>query len=248
MNAFTSKVVTLARVAAAAWPPILAVAVVCVSAVAVLLHPAGGIPAAAVDRMFDDIRLGDLAAVERALDAGMPVEVTQDAGDLTPLMAAARHGRREIVELLLRRGAGLNASSRAYGTPLANAASMGHADLVGLLLAHGADPDVPDVLGFRPIMTAALSGDDPACIDLLIRAGADVNATCHVGHNALAVAVANDHHRVARRLAGASRAPDRTNTDAPPSIVIPMERQRLRDLGVASRNYSEIPRRRASSG
>ena len=35
--------------------------------------------------------------------------------------------------------------------------------------------------------------------------------------------------------------------DAAP-VVIPMERQRRRDLGVATRRYSEIPRRQASSG
>jgi len=67
--------------------------------------------------------------------------------DFTPLHAAALKGNAALVELLLSRGADVNAActstSKSYtyrkGTALHLAAREGHTDVVKVLLQHGAD-------------------------------------------------------------------------------------------------------------
>lgn len=56
-----------------------------------------------------------------------------------------------------------------------------HYALVQLLLSHGADPS--QVCGLYPIQAAAAKGN-PETVALIIRAGADVNATYHRGRGA----------------------------------------------------------------
>jgi uncharacterized protein len=84
-------------------------------------------------------------------------------------------------------------------TPLVRAAKAGDAASVQLLLAHGARVDLPNSLGITPLMAAAGSGsttidtrgrfrNEQQCIDtagLLVKAGADVNATRDNGQTAL---------------------------------------------------------------
>ena len=63
--------------------------------------------------------------------------------NFTPLLSAAYHGHTEMVRLLIRAGANVNAAETRYGfTPLASAAQYGHAETVELLLDAGADPTV----------------------------------------------------------------------------------------------------------
>src|SRR5690606_41436304 len=88
------------------------------------------------ESLWTAARTGDRAAVEAALAAGVPV----DAGtryQQTALMFAAQHGHREIVELLIARGANVNQRDSFYGvTPLMAAMQDSHVGVMMVLLEH----------------------------------------------------------------------------------------------------------------
>jgi ankyrin repeat protein len=84
-------------------------------------------------------------------------------------------------------------------TPLLRAAKAGDAEATRLLLEHGANPNLPNIQGVTAVMAAAGLGsneidtrgrfktqpDQVACIDLIVKAGGDVNAHDNRGQTAL---------------------------------------------------------------
>ena len=73
------------------------------------------------------------------LEAGANPNVTLRMGE-TPLMSAARSGNLRVVELLLDRGAAVDAVEyERHQTALMWAAAQQHADVVRLLAARGAN-------------------------------------------------------------------------------------------------------------
>lgn len=84
---------------------------------------------------------GDLAEVRRLIAAGGDME--SKVRSMTPLMLSAKHGRLELVRLLIDQGAYLEAKDKYGGfqTPLMHAVVGGHLDVARLLLSKGADAD-----------------------------------------------------------------------------------------------------------
>jgi ankyrin repeat protein len=80
--------------------------------------PAKALPAG----LFKAIRDGDLKAVRAQLDAGVYVNAC-DADGNTPLLLAAIYAGPECVELLLKKGADVNAANKLGATPLHRAAT-----------------------------------------------------------------------------------------------------------------------------
>ena len=74
--------------------------------------------------------------VKLLLDRGANVEARNDRGE-TPLLKAARSNHIEMVKLLLKTGAEIDAKAGS-ATPLHTAISRGHQDMVELLRKHGA--------------------------------------------------------------------------------------------------------------
>jgi len=90
-----------------------------------------------------------------------------------PLLQAIQKGDSASVRLLLKHGVSAN-SKDADGTPaLMTAALFAGADCVKLLLDAGADPNLRDSGGATALMWAV---PDVAKVNLLLAAGADVNA------------------------------------------------------------------------
>ncbi|UEA60773.1 ankyrin repeat domain-containing protein [Gordonia otitidis] len=90
-------------------------------------------------RLFDMARAGDAATLAAYLDAGVPVDLRNQAGD-SLLMLAAYHGDAATVATLIEHGADVDLANDKGQTPLAGAVFKGFDDVVTALVAAGADP------------------------------------------------------------------------------------------------------------
>ncbi len=90
-------------------------------------------------RVFDMARHGDAATLAAYVDAGVPVNLTNDAGD-TLVMLAAYHGHAAAVTVLVERDADVDRLNDRGQSPLAGAVFKGEDDVVRALLGGGADP------------------------------------------------------------------------------------------------------------
>lgn len=91
-------------------------------------------------RLFDLARTGD-GSLAGYVDAGVPVDLTDAAGN-TLLMLAAYHGHPGTVRALADRGADPNRMNDRGQTPLAGAVFKQDAAVVTALRDAGADPDL----------------------------------------------------------------------------------------------------------
>lgn len=104
----------------------------------------------------ESIQRGDLGEIAKILFAGTSADTMDEEGG-RPLCWAVRVNRRDIVELLLAKGADVNKEEKQdSGTALAVAAALGHADMVKLLLARGAVVNHEDHGGHTPLIAAAM--------------------------------------------------------------------------------------------
>ena len=90
--------------------------------------------------IFEMARNGDVAQVSALMDAGLPVNLTNSAGD-TLLILAAYHDHAELVKCLIDRGADTERVNDRGQTALGAATFRQSAPCVSALLAAGADPD-----------------------------------------------------------------------------------------------------------
>ena len=94
----------------------------------------------------------------------------------TPLhRAAGERGQKEIVELLIAKGADVSAKTDNGVTPLHSAADGGQKEIVELLIAKGEEVNVKSSSGYTPLHSAASYGQKEI-VELLITKGADVSA------------------------------------------------------------------------
>lgn len=82
----------------------------------------------------------------------------------------------EIIELLIKAKADVNAANAVGTTPLITAAFFNKASLIKTLIEAGANVNQSDKMGVSPIMYAATNNSREA-IDLLLSAGVDINKT-----------------------------------------------------------------------
>jgi ankyrin repeat protein len=126
---------------------------------------------------------GDVEIVRLLLARGAAVN-SRNADDETPLLEAlGPRGDHNAVELLLAAGGDVNVKNRFGITPLMEAASWGDVSAVRELLGRGADVRAVDTDARNVLLHIGRAGSavDREMIQLLLAAGADVNAKAKDG-------------------------------------------------------------------
>jgi ankyrin repeat protein len=168
---------------------------------------------------FDAIKSGELERVKAMVSADPSLVNARSDANASAILTAVYHRQKEIVNLLVARGAALslheaaaageierverviadptvdaNALSADGWTPLHLAAFFGHPKIVELLLANGADVAArsTNANGNTPLH-AALAANQKMIAGLLIGAGADVDAPDAGGWRPLHLAAANNN-------------------------------------------------------
>jgi len=145
---------------------------------------------------------GRADSVAEALDQEPRLLYQKDASGYTALHHAAVGGHLDVIEVLLDKGAKLDAIGSRGETALYLAASKGNYEVVKLLSEHGANVDRASSDGKTPLHRAAMAGDSDT-VTVLLDAGADASLKDRSGKTALEMAQRyrqGDSERVIRSL------------------------------------------------
>jgi ankyrin repeat protein len=129
--------------------------------------------------IHEAVQYGDKDKVAEMLDKD-PALLNARDGEyaVTPLHVAAQRGGKEMIDLLLARGADPDVRSRGAWTPLHQAASSANLPAAQALLDKGAAVNAKNDTGRTPLHLAAggQRAHSAAVVELLIARKADVNA------------------------------------------------------------------------
>lgn len=133
-------------------------------------------------------------AVLQMLAANPELAGAYSSDGWTPLHLACFFGQPEIVEVLIARGAGVNARSRTpmQNMPLHAAAAGRNREAVRLLLEHGADVNARQHGGWTALHAAAQNGD-VEMVRLLLGGGAEIGLRADNQQTAMDLAMTKGH-------------------------------------------------------
>jgi cytohesin len=140
----------------------------------------GGIPLQAA------VHVGKREAVQSLIEAGAYIDAKNEKGR-TALHFAAMLDYRDILELLLDKGADVNAKDEEHGyTALHHAARLGKRNAAEMLIAKGANINAKDKQGHTPLYVAV--NNEYKIAELLIEKGADSSIRTESGQTLLELA------------------------------------------------------------
>ena len=151
-----------------------------------------------VTALIAAVRAGNRREIERQIAAHPNAVQGKDDSDSTPLHHAAGYGPLANVELLIDKGADVNAKNRRASTPLHWA--IHDQAKVRLLLSKGADVNSKQAQGRTPLFLASMLGDSVPTIRLLLNSSADPNLASANGQTPLMMAAARGNVEAMRLL------------------------------------------------
>src|SRR5262245_24268090 len=143
-----------------------------------------------VTALIAAVRAGQRSEIERQIAANPEVIKGTDAGGSTALHHAAGYGPLGNLQLLIDKGADVNAKNRRGSTPL-HWAIYDEAK-VRLLLAKGANVNAKQAQGRTPLYLAAMLGNGVPTLRLLLSKGANPNLAAVNGQTPLMMAARGD--------------------------------------------------------
>lgn len=167
---------------------------------------AGPVCANSYDDALSSAQLGDTKQLVGLLSRGLDPD-TVDANGNTLLILAAREGKADTVDALLKYRPRIAYRNLAGDSALMLAVLRGHGKVVDVLIDGGA-PVNHD--GWTPLHYAAFEGR-LEILERLIAAGAEMEAVAPNKSDALMLAARNGHIAVVRRLLAAGVSLDRRN-------------------------------------
>ena len=138
--------------------------------------------------LFTEAALGPLESFLGRLETNpIGVDSRDPKKKASPLIWAVRTGNQVGCEVLISRGADVQAQDRDGNTALHHAAMMDRMDLLGFLLFAGADPEAADNRGQTALHLATSTGNFEAC-RLLLDQGVSLDHPDSRGNTALHIA------------------------------------------------------------
>ncbi len=123
----------------------------------------------------------------------------EDEDGRTRLHKAAMRNKKKIVELLIAKGADVNAADRYGFTALHYASQRGHAETAGMLIEKGADVEAKNHYFYTPLHLAAIRGHAEVA-GMLMSHNANAFAKDKNGRIPTQIAFEKDHIRVSNLL------------------------------------------------
>jgi ankyrin repeat protein len=151
-----------------------------------------------VKALIAAVHAGDRREIERQIAASPEAVNGKDEGGSTALHHAAGYGPAANLELLLKKGADLNAKNRRGSTALHWA--IYDEVKVRLLLSKGAQINARQAQGRTPLFLAAMLGDGVPTMRLLLADAADPNLASANGQTPLMVAASRGNVEGVRLL------------------------------------------------
>jgi len=164
----------------------------------------------------------DLQEVEKLAFASPDLNVRDKNTNMTALEQAVENANLEIVRVLLRAGADVNATNETGGTPLMFLRDNATVDLVRELLSAGVKVNARDESGGTALMNAA-SQNKYEVVKELIEAGAKFDLHDTEGRTALMFAATNEDSRIAKLLIDAGADINETDHDGKAALSMAAE-------------------------
>lgn len=141
--------------------------------------------------VFEAASYGDAERLGALIDGDASLLGIYSTDGFTPLHFAGFFNQEAAADLMLARGAPVDAVTRndMANQPLHAAAAGGNVSICRKLIAAGADVNARQHGGFTPLHEAAHRGD-VAMVELYLESGADVSLRENEGKTALAIAEA----------------------------------------------------------
>ncbi|CZT21905.1 related to ankyrin [Ramularia collo-cygni] len=128
-------------------------------------------------KLFNLARTGSTPELDAYTTAGIPLNLTNHAGD-TLIMLAAYHGHASTCQMLVSKGVDVNVLNDRGQSPIAGAVFKGYDDVVKVLVDGGADLSV----GQPNAVEAAIMFKREECLRLFGVDGEGVSVGLGVGH------------------------------------------------------------------